>query len=605
MTINKELSRRSFLKSAAAGAGAAAVPVAITGCGGDDDKDFGVNVFSHGVASGDPLTDSVIIWTRITPEDEDAAGSLPVGWSISENSDMSNPVQSGTYVTDSAKDFTVKVDVKGLQAGTTYYYRFTGPSGTEPTDIGQTKTLPEGSVSAIKFAVCSCANYPAGFFNVYEKIASSSADIVLHLGDYIYEYQSGTYPSVEDQVTDRAPDPVNEIVSLADYRKRYAQYRRDVQLQSAHKAKPFICVWDDHELANDAYKNGAENHNEGEGEFATRREEAFQAYHEWMPIRTGSDLSVIYRQFEIGDLVNLQMLDTRHVGRDKPVDLVADFPEALTGDTSAFIAEIGSSTRTLLGTTQNEWATSNMINSSATWQVLGQQVLMGRILVPTDLLIPLGQLEAAISGGASAEAIAILQTSIKSTLTELATIKAGFTPDLSGPATGDDLARLASVAPYNLDAWDGYQYEREVLLNYAAFYNKNLVVLAGDTHNAWASELRLMKSDLSGISSVRAGVELATSSVSSPGFDEYLTFDEANPVAEFEGAVTSLIDDLKFFDASRRGFLEVEFTPTKATATWNFVNTVKSKADVTVSTTSYEVLASGASTSDKLSAVPQ
>ncbi len=622
MTIKTDLTRRSFIKSAAAGASAAAVPMALTGCGADDDDvKLGALTFSHGVASGDPLANSVIIWTRITPERENSSDSVEVTWAVSEAADMSNPVKTGSVTTNSAKDFTVKVDVTGLDANTIYYYQFNNVN-TDASAIGETVTLPEGNVASLKLAVCSCANYPAGYFNVYDKIAASDAAIVLHLGDYIYEYAVGEYGTTANTIDQgRNHSPSKEIWTLADYRQRYAQYRQDSMLQAAHKAKPFICVWDDHELANDAYKDGAANHTDGdEGMFADRRAAAFQAYHEWLPIRTGNDLSDIYRQFEIGDLVNLQMMDTRHVARTKPIDLVGDFPEALAGDTDAFIAEISSSDRTLLGATQYNTVTSSMKNSSATWQVLGQQVLMGRILVPAELLVSLGQLQGAIEQGADAAAIAALQAGIKTTLTELATIKAGWTPSAPGvtPATDDDLERIATVAPYNLDAWDGYAYEREMLLIEAVKADKNLVVLAGDTHNAWASDLRLLELGGSTVSNIRAGVEFATSSVSSPGFDEYLTFDNTNPAAAFEGVVTSLVDDLKFMDASRRGFMEVTFTPAKATAEWVFVsdivsnenittdsNYIRIAADTTVSTfkAKFEVLADGPTTTSKLTQV--
>ncbi|MBQ0731282.1 MAG: alkaline phosphatase D family protein [Oleispira antarctica] len=607
MTIKTDLTRRSFIKTAAAGAGAVAVPMAMTGCGADDNdsdnnKKSEALVFAHGVASGDPLADRVIIWTRITPENTSSASDVDVDWAVSTTSDMSNPLKSGTVTTNSAKDFTVKVDVTELLAGTTYYYQFTNANAA-PSIVGTTKTLPEGNVTSITLAVCSCANYPAGYFNVYSEIAKSSADIVLHLGDYIYEYAVGEYGTTANTIDQgRNHSPAKEVWTLADYRQRYAQYRQDSMLQAAHKAKPFICVWDDHELANDSYKNGAQNHNEdqGEGAFTDRRSAAFQAYHEWLPIRSGNDLSDIYRQFEIGDLVNLQMMDTRHIARTKPIDLNGDFPEALEGDTAAFIAEIGSTDRTLLGSQQFNAVTSNMTNSSATWQVFGQQVLMGRILVPSELLVALGTLQFVIEEKYSEATITALQNGIKTKLTELATIKAGYTPAMDGPATEDDLKRIASVAPYNLDSWDGYAYERERLLGAAANGNKNLVVLAGDTHNAWASDLRPLNSDGITVSDVRAGVEFATSSVSSPGFDEYLTFDDNNPASAFEGVVTSLVDDLKFMDASRRGFMLVTFTPEKATSEWKFLSTIQSTADVTVDTVTFEVAASGATMADKL-----
>lgn len=588
------LNRRNFIKSTA---GVAAAPLVVTACGGgSSSSDTEVTVFSHGIASGDPVNDAVIIWTRITPEDETTSSKFVVQWQVSEDPDMRNSMKSGSVTTSKAQDFTVKVDVTGLNSGKNYYYQFTGPDGKQKTEIGKTLTLPQGEVSEITLGVCSCANYAFGFFNAYEYLGQSDADIILHLGDYIYEYQAGVYPS--STVGGRNPEPANEIISLTDYRQRYAQYRTDVQLQSAHKSKPFICVWDDHELANDAYKDGAQNHNEGEGDFNDRKRLAFQAYHEWMPIRTGSDQSKIYRRFDIGNLLTLNMLDTRHLGRDKPIDLVGDFPEVLQGDISGYIAEVASPERSLLGSEQNEWLHASLIDSNARWQVLGQQVLMGRMNFPVEVLLSVARLRNAIRNGQTGDEVAALQDHIKSTLADLHSIKAGNKPGTSDPAGAVDLARLAAL-PYNLDAWDGYHYEREALLSRAAQLNKNLVVLAGDTHNAWANELRLMGDDFN-VSDQRVGVELATSAVTSPGFDAYLTFDEQSPAEDLQNDLIALIDDLRFFDATRRGFLTVKFTPQEMTANWHFLNKVTVKNGVNLEVESFTVKADGVVTVDKL-----
>lgn len=589
------------MKSAAAGAGAVAVPMALTGCGADDDNDkaLGALTFSHGVASGDPLTDRVIIWTRITPQRPDSSDSVEVTWAVSEAADMSAPVQSGTVTTNSAKDFTVKVDVTGLMANTTYYYQFDNVN-TDASTIGETVTLPEGNVAAIKLAVCSCANYPAGYFNVYDKIASSDAEIVLHLGDYIYEYAVGEYGTTANTIDQgRNHSPTKEIWTLADYRQRYAQYRQDSMLQAAHKAKPFICVWDDHELANDSYKDGAANHTEGdEGTFEDRRNAAFQAYHEWLPIRTGSDVSDIYRQFEIGDLVNLQMMDTRQIARDKPVSLT-DFPdlflkgaedaEKVSAAAAEFTSAIASSSRTLLGSTQYETVVSNMKNNSAKWQVFGQQVLMGRILVPAELLASIDTLTKKIESGADATED---QAAVNQIITDLYTLK--LRDNQSDPTLTDaEKARINTVLPYNLDSWDGYAYEREMLLIEAVKAKKNLVVLAGDTHNAWASELRLLELGGSTVSNIHAGVEFATSSVSSPGFDEYLSLDAATKVG-FESAIAALVDDIRYMDANRRGYMTVEFTQAKATAEWVFVSDIATNENITTDSNYVQLAADGA-----------
>lgn len=597
MTIKKELSRRSFLKSAAAGAGAAAVPVAITGCGGDDDNDSLsvsdsklVVAFGHGVASGDPLQDRVIIWTRVT-HTESTAQQVPVAWKVATDAAMTQVVASGTVVTTEDVDYTVKIDVEGLSAETTYYYQFEGPLDVQSV-VGETKTLPSGFVEQVKFAVCSCANYPAGFFNVYQAIAESDVDVVLHLGDYIYEYQNGKYPTEDDQATGRAPDPTTETLSLSDYRARYSQYRIDEQAKLVHQKKPFICVWDDHEVANDAYKDGAENHNEGEGEYSARKAAAIQAYHEWLPIRTGTDLEKIYRNFQFGELVSLNMLDTRHIGRDQGLS-TEEFATAAAQSSEAATALLVDENRSLLGAEQQSWLVKNWFNSTATWEVLGQQVLMGRIFIPAEILeilaVLLGKLEAGVD--ASTE-----QAQVTAKLTELYGLQ--LQKNAGAPLSEENLARLATKAPYNLDAWDGYFYERENLLQRAKLMGKNLVCLAGDTHNAWASDLRyVVDTETGALSDDPVGVEFATASVTSPGLDAYLSL-TGNDKIGFESAVMALVDDLQYMDASRRGFLEVTFTPEEANAQWKYVSDISGRVDPasTVSTDSnyVELKADGA-----------
>ncbi len=627
MTIKTDLTRRSFMKSAAAGASAVAVPMALTGCGADDDNDTTtasdsklVVAFGHGVASGDPLSDRVIIWTRVTPSVDDATAqkTVPVDWKVATDAAMTAVVASGSIQTTAAVDYTVKIDVDGLSANTVYYYQFTGPL-TVKTVVGQTKTLPVGYVESVKLAVCSCANYPAGYFNAYDALGKSDVDVVVHLGDYIYEYAVGEYGTTANTIDQgRNHSPEKEIWTLADYRQRYGQYRQDGLLQGAHQAKPFICVWDDHELANDSYKSGAANHTEGdEGTFADRRAAAFQAYHEWLPIRTGSDVANIYRNFKFGELVSMNMMDTRHIARD--ASLTFEQLLAPGADAAALIAD---EDRRLIGTEQLDWLMQEWTNSTATWEVLGQQVLMGRTFIPAEILQGLGALTAAIEGGVTDQAtLQGLQTTI---LTSLTTLAAGKTDPST--ASAQTLGSLQVQAPYNLDAWDGYFIEREQILYRAHLQGKNVISLAGDTHNAWASDLRFVADTATGELSKRTvGAEFATSSVTSPGFDQYLSVDDqaaydaayaaaykqasdavlagdptdtagadAAGIATgtatgdatrtavigarnaFEGSVKTLVDDLQFFNSYQRGYMEVEFTPTSATAEWMFVDTIQS-----------------------------
>ena len=593
MKHSPEISRRRFLQSAVTTAGVASVPVALTGCFGDDDDnnnnvDAGTGgpveqpgpvvseptdvAFGHGIASGDPLADAVIIWTRATPGDR-AATKAVVAYRVSRTEAMDDLVAEGTYETTASQDFTVKIDVTGLSANTEYFYQFSGANSVTST-VGKTRTLPVGAVEKVTMAVCSCSNFPAGLFNAYNEVANSDADVVLHLGDYIYEYGSNTYPTQDAE--NRQPEPAAEILTLEQYRARYAQYRTDSNLQKAHANKPFICVWDDHELANDTYNGGAENHGENgtdEGSFEDRAAAAFQAYHEWLPIRTGDDRSRIYRRFDFGELVRLHMLDTRIVARSKQLDY-ADYVTQAGVDIQSFTADMADVKRTLLGGDQQAWLSEGMRLSNATWDVLGQQVLMGRMNVPMELLQSLAALTSA-----SDEQRAAAQAAIAVALTELGTIKARM---LAGDPTLTALekARVNTVAPYNLDAWDGYFVARELLLNAAEVYDRNLVVLAGDTHNAWASNL--YSADLSTGNIQRdkpRGVEFATHSISSPGLEEYAGL-EGSPQAQgaFEQAIQLLVDDLEYLNAVNRGYMKVTFTKADATAEWIYVDTIK-KAD--------------------------
>ena len=580
MSAHNRFTRRGFMKSVAAGAGAVSVPAVLTGCFGDDSSNghSAVFEFGHGVASGDPLADAVIIWTRVTPDSDDA-GEVTVSWAVAQDEAMTDVVASGNVITDAGKDYTVKVDVTGLDAGTTYYYQFAVSDETASV-VGITRTLPSGSVDSVTLAVCSCSNYPAGLFNAYREMANSDADVIVHLGDYIYEYGTGEYPTPEAQVRD--PEPLAEILTLADYRARYAQYRSDTYLQLAHQRKPFICIWDDHEVANDTYKDGAENHDDSEGSFTARRDAAVQAYHEWLPIRTGEDLQKIYRTFDFGDLVSLHMLETRLLARDKQLS----FAQFLNGDGSidaaAFMAALADTNRTLTGTEQLQTVQGWMAASSATWQVLGQQVLMGRMNVPQELLLQLGEVEATLSAGGDASAA---QAALGQTMGELVTIKMRM---LNGDPTVSDeeAARIMAVAPYNLDAWDDYMVNREQLLGAARQLNKNTIVLAGDTHNAWANDIYPLNAEGTAIdrSVDPAAVEFATGSITSPGFERYMGFGSDQAAQQqFEMAITTMIDDLKYLNAAQRGYMTVTFTPTQASAVWNFVSTITS-SDYSVTT---------------------
>jgi alkaline phosphatase D len=497
-------------------------------------------VFTHGVASGDPLADRVILWTRVDCHTE----FVPVHWEVALDPGFRQLVRRGRAWARRGADGTLKVDAWGLPPGRWLHYRFHARGRTSP--IGRTRTLPVGAVAQARLAVFSCANYPAGYFHAYAEAARiDGLDAALHLGDYIYEYGRDGYASEQAAALGREVEPAGEILSLDDYRARYAQYRSDPDLQALHAALPWICVWDDHEIANDAWQHGAENHTPGtEGAFAERRAAAVRAYHEWMPTRVpdAGHPERIYREFRFGDLLDLAMLETRLVARSQPLDY-ARYLGAGSFDAARFGADMADPARQMLGDAQQAWLAARMAASRGLWTVLGQQVLMARMNIPAPLV--LGQ----ISFSAFSALLA----------------KAQAAP---GTLTPQEQAVLAQPAiPYNLDAWDGYAVARERVLATARALDKNLVVLAGDTHNAWASEL----ADAAGRA---VGVEFATPGVSSPGLEAY--FPDENPALVAAG-LAQIIGPLRWADTARRGFMVLTATRERCQAQWHFVSTVKSR----------------------------
>lgn len=307
--------------------------------------------FYHGVASGDPLQDRVIIWTRVTPDD--STSIVKVKWELAEPSDFKTIFKTDSTSTSIARDFTVKVDVTGLQPNTKYFYRFIALDKT--SIVGETKTLPS-ETDSLKLAVVSCANWEWGFFNPYSKIADrKDIDAVIHLGDFLYETASGKYG---DTTIGRINIPKHEIVSLKDYRTRYSQYRLDVGLKKVSAQHPMIAIWDDHEIANNSYTDGAQNHQPEEGDYQKRKAAARQAYYEWIPIRESQPH---YRKFSFGKLLDLIMLDERLAGRVKQVDSISD-------------PDFESEKRSMLGNEQLSWLENELKKSSSTWRILGNQV---------------------------------------------------------------------------------------------------------------------------------------------------------------------------------------------------------------------------------------
>jgi len=479
--------------------------------------------FYHGVASGDPLRDRVIIWTRVTPDSLSGYSTIPVNWKVATDTAMQSIVQSGAAATDSSSDFTVKIDVSGLQAGTTYYYQF--EQAGRLSLVGRTRTLAIGQVNRLKFGVVSCNNYEAGYFNAFEKLAErNDLNAVLHLGDYIYEYRGGQYG---DSTTQRFVQPF-ETVNLAQYRARYSLYRLDDDLRRAHQQHPFINIWDDHESANDSWENGAQNHQPSEGLWSDRKAASKKAFFEWLPIRENAT-NKIYRSFEFGQLAELIMLDTRLEGR---MEQENDVTQPALYDSS----------RTILGTVQRDWFTSELSASTAKWRLIGNQVLF-------------------------------------------APLQLGW----SGPYVGQTPEQVESQF---LDIWDGYPAERQRIITHLDTAGiSNTVFLTGDFHSSFAFDIADTVVDdnnnyapvgnydpQTGAGSV--AVEFAPPSITSANFDENSSVGLAN---FFESLINSTLPapinnnpnpHMKYTDLDRHGYIVLDVRPDSVKANWYYVTSI-------------------------------
>lgn len=565
--------RREFILKAASTASVLALGSTLAACSNSDPSP---SQFKYGVASGDPLSDRVILWTHAKIDNSDE----PVGltWYVASDVGFANIVTTGRSGASSATGFTVKVDVTGLSPGTTYYYRFIDDAAVVST-TGTTRTLPAVGVASVKLAVFSCSLYSEGFFNTYGAAAASDAQFAIHLGDYIYEYGSdpAKFGNADAVTLGRVTSPANDIVSLSDYRTRYALYRSDPNLQAVHARMPWITVWDDHEFANNGWVGGAENHNPAtQGDWATRKAAAAQAYHEWLPIRTldRSNLLKIYRRFDFGNLFSLHMVDTRIEGRDRQYDSFGD----ADGGIGRYVAGLTPGTggvppdaaRQMMSTTQQTWLTTGIAASQASWQFVGNQDIMGRMWIPASVL----QAQSAVPPNPAA-----VQAAVSAYLTAKATRAAAGAAALN-PTQAALLNPAANPRlPYNLDAWDGYPSQRETVLQAVRTSGKRLVALSGDSHNAWFTSLTTLAGE-------KVGVEFAGSSVTAPGFESAGlgalagSLDGSALVPQLGtaaiGAGLGLIDDLNYADTNRRGYLLITVSPTAVKGEYIFVSTVKS-----------------------------
>lgn len=542
-----QLRRRRFLRQIGGGAALGAGGLALAACsstvGLSDAEDA---AFLHGVASGDPQSDRIILWTRITPRAPQEEREFEVQWQLASDAEMHHIVARGSVSTGAAQDFTVKVDATGLAPGHSYFYRFSTLAAKSP--IGRTKTLPRHDVKQVRLAVFSCANYPAGYFNVYADAAKrDDLDVALHIGDYIYEYESTGYACANAAALGRLSEPRNALLALDDYRRRYAQYRSDPDLQALHASLAFISVWDDHEFADDAWRDGSVDHKSTRcGPFSLRKAAAIQAYHEWMPIRAprADTPELIYRSFDFGKLVSLHMLDTRIIGRDQQLMMSSYYDENEDFDTDKFRRDVASPRRQMMGRQQMAWLERQVAASKARWQILGQQVLMARMEYPLPV------------------ALADISCASYAALKE----RAHAAPASLTAEERDCLAQ--PTLPCYLDSWDGYQNDREQVFAMMRRHRRNLVVLAGDTHNAWASDLH----DDAGR---QIGVEFATASVSSPGLEGAYPKRAPDEVARMYEQV---IGPLYYAQTSKRGYMVITATDGEVRSDWRFVDTVFKRA---------------------------
>ena len=322
--------------------------------------DSSLRPFYHGIASGDPLPDRIIIWTRVTP---DHHAPVEVTWKVALDSSMKEIMGEGRVLTDASRDYTVKVDVPHLDPGTLYFYQFTALGRNSVT--GRLKTAPTGYVDNLRFAVASCANYQHGYFNAYRCIADrDDLDGVLFLGDYLYE--DGVSTDDYGPIQKRLHQPPQELRTLEEYRKRHAFYKLDPDLRYLHTRHPFIAIWDDHEMSDDCYTDGALGTS---GSLWDRQKsEALQAYFEWMPVREpeGEENHHIFRSFRYGNLAEIIMLDTRQEGRVEQVES--------SDDPHLFDTE-----RSMLGAEQLRWFLRTLDESDAQWKLIGNQVVMSQI----------------------------------------------------------------------------------------------------------------------------------------------------------------------------------------------------------------------------------
>ncbi|MFD6335987.1 alkaline phosphatase D family protein [Streptomyces sp. NPDC060131] len=497
--------RRTVVKAAAATAAATALAAPVVLGGSAAASAAEAPAFLHGVASGDPLPDGVLLWTRVTPSPDAVPGSgrgadTEIFWEVAEDQRFASVVARGTTTARAASDHTVKVDVRGLRQAAVHYFRFTAGGTVSP--VGRTRTAPAhgAATPGVRFGVVSCANWEAGYFSAYRHLAArADLDAVLHLGDYLYEYATGGFPGTDGVV--RQHEPTHEIISLADYRARHGRYKTDVDLRALHAAHAVIAIWDDHEFANDAWSGGAENHTPGtEGTWADRAAAARQAYFEWMPVRASTE-GTVYRRLRFGTLADLHLLDLRSFrSRQTTIgDGAVDDPD-----------------RTITGRAQLDWLKAGLAGSDAAWKLVGTSVMISPVAfgsLPAHLLGPIAELL-----GLPKEGLAV-----------------------------------------NVDQWDGYTDDRKELLAHLTGRGiRNTVFLTGDIHMAWANEVPVTAATYP--LSRSAATEFVVTSVTSDNLDDLLHVPAGTLSVVASAAVRAANRHVKWVDMDQHGYGVLDVT---------------------------------------------
>lgn len=499
-------------------------------------------VFAHGVASGDPGPDSVVIWTRISPADAMNETRATVVWETAADADFTDMRGKGEAETGSSRDWTVKVELTDLEPGAAYYYRFR--IGDVYSPVGRTRTLPAGAVESARFAVVSCSNYPFGYFNVYDLIAREDEfDAVLHLGDYFYEYGRNSYGGDAGRALGREHEPPHETLTLADYRRRHAQYKADPSTQAMHAAHPMIAIWDDHETANDSWKTGAENHDpETEGDWNARRRAALQAYYEWMPVREPTAApEAFFRSFSFGDLLTIAAIETRLLARARPFEYTEVVPTLTSPEAVAKFRDeiLWDESREMLGATQRQFLARTFqasTNAGQPWRLVANQVIMGKVIAPD------------LSEHVTEEDIISLEEQWNQARAFVEFSKLGL--------------------PTNLDAWDGYPAAREKFYDLARENGGDgMIVVTGDTHTWWANDLVTKEG-------AAAGVELGVSSITSPSpyRPEFL----GGKGADYALLTNRENKDVRYLSGASHGFIDLMVTHDAARAEFRAVDTIES-----------------------------